>query len=110
MPNDCWSTIEMIGPYALDAFRHHYADAPLDCCKLITTQPVLKFKLYSRWTPPRNQLLELSSKYGVWIRATYEIEYGWIESGMYIVNQGEVLVDSSYRDRTFEYYNPRTPD
>ena len=108
MPNDCWTTIEMVGPAALDAFRQQYADAPLDCCKLTSTQPVT-FKLYSRWIPPRDQLLEISRQYGLWIRSTYQIEYGCVESGLFIVNRGETLVDASYVDRTLNY-NTRTPD
>jgi len=105
MPNDCWTTIEMVGPCALDAFREHYDDAPLECCRLTSTQPVT-FKLYSRWVPPKDQLLAISRQYGLWIRATYEIEYGCAESGMYIVHRGEILVDASYIDRTLNYTIP----
>jgi len=107
MPNDVWSQIEFVGPQALNAFRDHYSNYPDDCCQLLSTERVVKFKVYSRWKPPRQQLLEISRTYDLWIRATYEIEYGFEESGWYVIDHGVIIVDASYLDQTFNYNRPQ---
>jgi len=107
MPNDVWSQIEFVGSQALAAFREHYSTYPDDYCQLLSTEPVVKFKVYSRWKPPRPQLLDLSQQYGLWIRATYEIEYGFEESGLYVVDHGVIIVDASYLDQSFQFNRPQ---
>jgi len=103
MPNDVWARIDFVGSQALAAFREHYSSYPDDCCRLLSSGPVVKFKVYSRWKLPRLQLLDLSQQYGLWIRATYEIEYGFEESGLYVVDRGVIIVDTSYKDQSFNF-------